>query len=564
MKKPVFRRGVVALLGLLMLAGCNSGGDADTSSNGNPSTSSTPSPSPTPSPAPTPPPASGLPTTPTPSGPAYYFSDCQPGAHAACVPGNNNNPGTSPAAPKRDLSGFNLDNLPAGAQVLFARGGVWTSFNANVFNLNATPTAPIFFDSYSPPWGGTAPPWLRAGGAFFAFLFGGTYGDTTVDGGYVVRNLKLDGLGAAGSWGVYVGNAIRNVFIENLEISGFDIGIHAQNGSHGTGHDIAGLTIRNNDIRHNRQHGILGNANDLVIESNIFRNNNFSGSGFEHGIYLGGHGVRGVVRGNVFVDNSVVNGVCTGGNLTVHGQWDNLLIENNLITQIASAGGCYGISINSAYDTAEWFRNLVVRGNTIVNLGNCSICLTSAPGAIVENNVIVNTQNTYHAAILIPDRTPRAGDDLDSGAIVRNNSIYLTQPAASDAIRLTAGAGNNLQVVSNLIYFGTGASDNHSCFAHPAYANFAAFDNNLCHHAGGNGRWSATYATLANAQAAGFDVDGRDSHPQMTIPASGNDWSMALQAGSPAIDAGHPTLSAPQDKTATPRNVPDIGAYEHP
>jgi hypothetical protein len=551
----------VVLTAAVLVAGCSGGTSSSYGNSGssNPAPS-TPTPSPSPAPAPTPPPASGQPPTPTPSGQAYYFSDCQDDAHPDCVPGNNVNPGTDPAAPKRDLAGFNLNGLPAGSQVLFARGGTWTNFSAFVYNLNATASEPIFFDSYSPPWGGSARPRLRAGATFYGFQFGGTYGNTVVDGGYVVRNLKLEGVGAAGSWGVFIGSATRSIFIEHMEITNFAIAIHMQNGS---GDGNRGVTIRHNDIALNTSMGILGDALDLVIEGNTFRNNNYvTGSGFEHAIYLGGHGTNGVVRGNVFVDNSVVGGVCTGGNLTVHGQWDGLLIENNLITQAASDGGCYGISINSAYDTAEWFRNLVVRGNTIVNLGNCSICLTSAPGAIVENNVIVNTQNRYHAAILIPDRTPQAGDDLDSGAIVRNNSIYLTQPSAGDAIRLTAGAGSNLQVVSNLIYFGAGASSTHSCFAHPAYANFAAFDNNLCHHAGGNGRWSASYATLANAQAAGFDIDGLSSDPLTVVPSNTNDWSMALAAGSPAIGAAHPTLSATQDKLSVPRTDPDIGAFE--
>jgi hypothetical protein len=556
------------------LAGCSGGDTSPSNGNADPTA---PGQLPAPSPAPTPPPPSGHPATPTPNGPTYYFSDCQgTDAHEDCVPGNNINPGTSPTAPKRDLNGFNIETLPAGTQLLFARGGVWLNFSVHLNNPNATSTAPIFFDSYTPAWGGTARPWLNAG-MHFAFRVGGEHGNTAVDGGYVIRNLKLDGFATASTTGVFIGNATRDVFIENLEITGFGIAIQLYNG---TGPGNNGVTIRNNEIQLNTNMGILGDAFDLLIESNTFRNNNFSGSPFDHAIYLGGHGARGDIRSNVFVDNSVctrlpcynnlpITGRCTGGNLTVHGQWDDLEVENNLISQVTSDGGCYGISINSAYnpsedyDHREWFRELKVRGNTIVNLGNCSICLTSAPGAYVENNVIVNTQNRYHAAILIPDRTPGVDDALDSGAIVRNNSVYLTQSDTGDAISLRAGAGNNLQVVSNLIYFGAGSSSTHNCFAHPAYANFAAFDNNLCHHAGGNGRWSASYATLANAQAAGFDVDGRDSAPLMTLPTSANDWSMALQAGSPAIAAGHPTRSAPQDRLWYARDAaPDIGAYE--
>jgi hypothetical protein len=105
------------------------------------------------------------------------------------------------------------------------------------------------------------------------------------------------------------------------------------------------LLIRNNDIHHNSEMGILGDAIDMVIEGNSLANNNPSGSAFQHALYLAGHGRNGVVRNNTFRNNSVVNGVCTGGNLTVHGQWVGLLVEGNTIRQDASQGGCYGISI---------------------------------------------------------------------------------------------------------------------------------------------------------------------------------------------------------------------------
>ncbi len=53
-------------------------------------------------------------------GTPYYFSDCQAGASAACVLGSNANAGTSPDAPKQNLTGFDVNALPAGTQLLFA------------------------------------------------------------------------------------------------------------------------------------------------------------------------------------------------------------------------------------------------------------------------------------------------------------------------------------------------------------------------------------------------------------------------------------------------------------
>ncbi|MBI5256549.1 MAG: right-handed parallel beta-helix repeat-containing protein [Burkholderiales bacterium] len=488
------------------------------------------------------------------TGPVYYFSDCQTGAVAGCVPGNNANPGTSPSAPKQTLAGLDVNNLPAGTQLLFARGGAWTNFNVQLRNLNVTATAPLVFDAY-----GSGPaPWIKAGGMFYAFQFG-TFQDTANDGGYTIRNLKLDGLGAAGVWGLHLRNDVHHVLMENLEITGFELAVHTVGATVGNN-----FILRNSNIHHNHEMGLLGDGYDSVIEGNTFADNNFSGSAFSHAIYLGGHGRNFIVRNNTFTNNSRVNGVCTGGNFTVHGQWDGLLVEGNTIQQDASAGGCYGISVNSAYDSPEWFRNLVVRGNRIVNLGNCSICLTSAPGAIVENNLVVNTQASYHAAILVPDRTPGPGDDVDTGAIVRNNTIYLSQPTAwSEGIALRPGSGTNQQVVSNLIYFGAATDPTHRCYNVGALSNFVAFDNNLCHHAGNNGTFSNVYGTLAAARAAGFDLNGLSSDPLfVALPALSNGWNDQIQAASPATGRGHATRSSARDRLGVTRSVPSMGSRE--
>jgi len=498
------------------------------------------------------------------SGPVYYFADCQQGALPGCVAGDNANAGTSPLAPRRTLAGINIDALPAGTQLLFARGGAWTDVGMIISNPNVTAERPLVFASYASAWGGEARPWFKVGSLTQIFVFG-WYNETQNDGGYTIRGLKLDGLRNAGgttsSAGIFVGNNVHHVLLEDLDISGFHIAVQAQeNGAHPTTY-----TLRNSYIHHNAGMGLLGDGTDVVIENNLFEANNYSGSAFNHAIYLGGHGRNGIVRNNRFVRNSVVNGRCTGGNVTVHGQWDGLLIENNSIEQDASDMGCYGFSINGGYDTAEWFRRVVVRGNRVINLGGCAVCLTSAPGVVVENNLIVNDHATYNLGIVIPDRTPGPGDDADGGAIIRNNTIVLQRAVAwNEAIALRANSGTGHTVVSNLIYFGTGSDPQHSCFSHAARSSFAAFDNNLCHHAAGSGNWSQTYPTLGAANAAGFDVRGLAVNPLFTeMPSLANDWLDLIQTGSPARAAGHPALSSTADRLGVTRPVPaSIGARE--
>jgi hypothetical protein len=352
------------------------------------------------------------------------------------VPGNNANPGTSASQPKQSLSGVDVNALPAGSQLLFARGGAWANFNLQLRNLNATPSNPLVLDSFAPSWGGTARPSLMTSSAN-AISFG-NYSDRVADGGYTIRNLKFDGSGTA-VWGLFLMGETRNVTLENNEITGFEIAVHFQNmGATGN----TALHIRNNSIHHNREMGMLGDANDMVIEGNTIANNNFSGSGFNHGLYLGGHARNGIVRNNQFVNNSVVNGVCLGGNLTVHGQWDGLLIEGNTITQQAAAAGCWGISVNDGYPLDEFFRNVTIRGNEVVNT-ELAIAVRASPGVVIESNKLRSNQPQLPSGIVVSPPNG-ANDDAGVGPVLRNNVICFNAPNPGDAqavsVRVSGGS----------------------------------------------------------------------------------------------------------------------------
>jgi hypothetical protein len=377
---------------------------------------------------------------PVPGG-AYYFYDCQ---QAGCVPGNNADAGTTPSAPKRDLSGFNVNALPAGTQLLFARGGVWNWTQLTLDNLNVTPSAPLVFDAYG---SGPAPVWLTTSGSAINF---GDWQNTSNDSGYTFRNLKLDGAGS-GQWGFFLHDLVSHVTLENLEITGFAIGVHAAGVSGAPSPSF--LTVRDSNLHLNRQHGILGGADNMVLEGNTVANNNMDGGTFEHGFYLS-KGTNVIVRNNRFLRNSAPGGVCNGGNLTLHGQLDGWLIEGNRIEQDSALGGCYGLSITTGYSTAEWFRNFTVRGNTIINVGYCAICAGSAPGIVVEDNKIINTQNTGQTGVQIPTGTPGAGDETDRDVIVRNNTMCFVNPSNTGVSANVPGA----QVSNNTVITGAAAT----------------------------------------------------------------------------------------------------------
>jgi Right handed beta helix region len=345
------------------------------------------------------------------------------------VQGNNANPGTQ-AAPKRDLAGINVNTLAGGTSLLFARGGSW-NFALEVDNRVVTEAAPLTFADY-----GAGPlPLLRTpSGNTFTF---GRYNNGVIDGGYVFRNLRFDGTGT-GTHGAMVQGGTRGVVFDGVEVSGFTIGIHIQGQATGPNDR---LTIRNSFIHHNSDHGVLGAGNaDFVFEGNRVEDNNPSGGGFEHGTYFSPGPIEARnarIVGNVYRRNSAPGGVCNGGNMTLHGIWDGLLIEGNTVEQADASGGCYGLSITSGYSTVEYFRNTTVRNNTTVNVGNCSVCISAAPGILVEGNRAIDTRPTgSQVGVLIPATAPGAGDAVDGGAVIRNNTLcQSTAKAGSEVVR---------------------------------------------------------------------------------------------------------------------------------
>jgi len=384
------------------------------------------------------------------AGRTYYFSDCQPGAAKTCVQGSDANSGTSESSPKRNLASVNFNALPAGSKLLLARGGVWVWPNQMLLidNPNVTPKEPLVFDAY----GTGERPWIKVTDQKAGAFFFGEYNNSANDGGYTLRNFKLDGMGSS-AWGLFLIHNLNSVTIENMEITGFHIGIHSQARAP---HGVTKVLIRNNIISRNSSMGILGQFSDSVIEGNLFEGNNFSGSTFDHAVYLSGNDAGGrniVIRNNIFRNNSVVNGVCKGGNVTMHGQMDGMLIEGNIIELPAATTGCWGFSITSAYTSPDWFRNFTVRNNTLINLGGCGVCANAAPGIVVENNRFINTQSTPHTAVSIRGEVG-PGDDTDRDAVVRNNIACFPTGAANQAIASVSSPGS--KVTGNVAY--TGAS----------------------------------------------------------------------------------------------------------
>lgn len=486
----------------------------------------------------------------------YYLSDCKPGAQAGCVPGSATNDGLSAAKPKQLWS-----QLPArkgGDKILFAKGGAWTDASMGIFVSTASATNPVTWDSYTPPWGGTAKPILteaRAGKYLFNFDDGG---QKLPDGGYIIRNLDLRGGGNMS--GVTGANAavftywqVNDLLIENVEISGFKNGVYtAQNPKAANGWTNRRVTIRNSYLHDNSASSYLGGADELVIENNILDRNGLVPI-LDHDLYLSSAS-RATIRGNT-ITRSVLdkNGKCSGSVIVVHGSVDGLTIENNKIVQPqASVPQCFGIEISGGYpDTAgaEYFHNVIIRGNTIVDVGYIGIGARSCTGCVIENNSIVWTGAGGNMGISMSVNTPSLLDERGTALVIRNNSIYNHSPAGAATGISVQNEGTAHTVTSNVVYFGPGSTSFARCFDTNVYksTDFKAFDNNLCFRSAGSVNYSAAYSALSAAQAAGFDVNGAIADPLfVATPTAANGYSLAVKTGSPATLLG---INAAVDRT---------------
>ena len=493
----------------------------------------------------------------------YYVSDCQSGASAGCTAGSSANNGTSASTPKQTFA--QVPALVAGDQVLFARGGSWTNA-AFALKGGTSATSPIIIDAYSPTWGGTAKPLLNVSGAGVVMLqiWSGI--------GYTVRNLRLQGAANdVNSRGVFIytnnNKAVTNVTIDSLEIDQAGLGVYCASSSSTIRPDF--VTIKNSTITNGSYHGVLSDCDDLLVDSNTLDNNGTQAV-FHHNIYLDGVGNRNTLSNNTLSRSAFISGACAATDIEVEGTKNTLAITGNTINESTGAGsGCWGIEVTTGYaGIVEGHYNVSIAGNRVLNVGNTGIRTSSCNTCTIENNVIAWTAALAATGISTGSEMSY-GTDPDAGdskVTVRNNSIYFTNSAGgSNGIRVGADGPNDTVVVSNLIYYAAGTGAN--CFdtTGAALGHFLAFNNNLCYHATGTGNYSDKYATLAAAQAAGFDSAGNSANPGLSVfPTLANRLSMALVGTtSPAYNAGNTTYSAKTDINGVTRDAqPDIGAYE--
>lgn len=412
-------------------------------------------------------------------------------------------------------------------------------------------------------------------------VISGDDGNTLQDGGYIFRNIKVE-CNSVANWGFFLTKNLDNLFMDNIEIANCtNNGVFSQNHLGGTAPYWNNTNIRltNSYLHHNSGSAWLGGGERIVIENNVSHNN--GSSILDHEWYFSSI-IDSVFRGNVLFDTvDLSTGDCGGSVVVVHGFVERFLIEGNLIWSTQSSSPqCYGIEVDQGYnpnsgggaaESVEGFRDVVVRGNQIINVGYSGIAIQSVTRFIAEDNVIVWTNDLGKGVYCVGfGNTPNTGDETNQAITIRNNSCYMNSSSAVASNQkgiYLPNVGTNHVVTNNLILFGPNSPTNSACYALNSMplASFTAFDNNLC--------WSAATATVVYSDTAGatwagrtsgFDTNGVNADPLLSAtPASGNGYSMAVQAGSPAVNAGHTTHKS---RLSFGNKVPvggrDIGAYD--
>jgi hypothetical protein len=501
----------------------------------------------------------------------YYVSDCQAGAVGACVAGKDSNLGTDPGSPWKTFDKFHTQfgSLETGDHVLFARGGAFTATGVYYFsNSKSRAGNPIVVADYTPTWG------AGAGRPIITDLTGNLFAleSSGLDEGFTFQNLDLRGGGTNQAFFLY--DDLNDVTLDNLDISGFGMGVHCEPGSRLPNR----VRLTNSHVFNNGSFGWLGEANDLLIENNVFDNNGFAtdaeGAGLNHNVYVSGvvpaTGI--VIRGNSLTHSAVVGGRCGGDSMELEGILHQLLVENNLVQEDigGASGGCYGIAVNPGYNDVhgENFQGAIIRGNRVINVGANGFNIGACPDCIIENNVVVQEQTLgFGTGIAIPSGVFTPDDLEDTNVTVRNNSIYFGASTTGVTGISLGGTGTSHVFVNNAVHYAGSSNDVAAFQLNLSASAYEAVDNNLFYAPNASGaRWErSTSSSLSQWRSIrpGFDVSSLQANPGFASPGTPN-HDLSIPASSPAVNAGNVAFASPVDITGRTRDAhPDIGAYEY-
>ena len=275
---------------------------------------------------------------------------------------------------------------------------------------------------------------------------------------------------------------------------------------------------------------------------------------------------------------------------------DNVI--NNDVGVISNT--CFGIGFGSApaYPEANFFTNSTFSRNTIINAGAVSMSIANAPGAIIEDNLIV-TNYAYGGGLWqisgfglsnTASRTTPYVDGVNTAMVVRNNTIWFGPAVTGGAVGIDMGIEGTGHIVANntVVYSAATIASNRDvgCYAYELpNSAFAFINNNHCYSAAAGAYWRVTddssqqvvkdstrmslSAWQSYASAQGWDSASVGGAPNF-VNASSTYGSYDFHPNanpalplSPLLGAGSHANAPTGDLSGTSfSDPPAIGAYE--
>ncbi|MBI9018525.1 MAG: right-handed parallel beta-helix repeat-containing protein [Phycisphaerae bacterium] len=400
----------------------------------------------------------------------------------------------------------------------------------------------------------------------------GVHFDANSDHGTLYNN-RIDGDGQKQDYGIYSLGSYLTVDKGNVVFDNYYDGVYTNN-------DYARIT--SNEFYDNRDNGIqVSNSANALISGNAVHNN------LDTGITVSGSGNEPTIT----VSN---NNVYNNGDHGIEATTNVLVTENTIYGH--SNGSKDGIWLNGATATENIvhsnfngiesyvYATSIIDGNTIFNNSNI--------GILANNNSLINANQVYSNSVGIS--TIQGGyrftgniqnnlvyananqgivlANTNTGAIVTNNTVY---QEVGDAIRVQANSVN-VQLANNILWVEAGyaihvAPNSLSGFDSNYNLFYVGFDPNG--HVGnwngniadGFGTWQFASGQDANSLFAiplFVDIDGADDILGYSTVGNGydggSDDNFILSAGSPAIDRAN-SFKAPSKDIVDNIRVDDPG-----
>ena len=502
-------------------------------------------------------------------GTVYYYCDCGTNAQTGCVAGSDANVGTDPLLPRKTIgnAASRFSSLAVNDTVALCKGGAFNAAGSLSIGSSRCGAGVACNDlrEYTPTtFAGTAKPLINsATGGVPLFSFSGNTG------GVRLLNLKLEGGGGtSGNYGFFFYRGAHDVTMCNVDMDAFDIAVYNESGT-ATDASTSNIKVTASYITGSQRMGYLGGGNNDELSYN-FWDGNGSSTTFDHTLYFAS--VKTLT--NMRVIGNHVRGqlgtTCNGAPIVAHMAVDGLLVKDNFVDIDASAttAGCWGIAFNNitSASAAIYHRNAVFSGNTVRNGGNTALSVSSCPGCVIENNIIINETAIEAVGITVASNPARSGDDVNTQNVIRNNTIWYALNANNGGTGIEVGTEGSGHIISNntVTYSAASTASNvFNCYNYPlALASYAFINNNHCSSAASYS-WVANHGSLAAwktySASSSFDTLSITGSPMFKV--AGSDFTPAT--GSPLIGAGDAVHMSVLDVTGKSRpNPPAIGAYE--